>query len=394
VPEGAWVTNNIVELGLKRPGQSGPENDSVTSQQPQPAIPVPAPSFSRADAPLSIFVERLIGVLATVPPEAEVEETSEFRSKLEEYRHVILDPSRYMEVPRVTEACVAACQKYLTLSRQYHTDRESELAEMITILRDAAKISIGSSSEFHVGLIKRTENFGLLVHVDDIRELKRKLAQEVSSLRQSVEEKQKKDEQAYAALTSKVEALQSRLSQVEEEASTDPLTRISNRGHFQRTFTRWFSAAKESGGPLSVAMFDVDNFKQINDTHGHPIGDRVLLCTAQALSKGLRQTDFVARYGGEEFVVLLSNAGVSQVEERLIQLVESIAASSYDYDLLGKRETVRFTVSCGLTDLQPNDSEEDLIKRADEALYEAKRKGKNRVITKKRSLFGSLMSWG
>ena len=385
------MTNNIVELGLKRPGQTEPEDEGPQSSQPEvtPALP-----SSRGDSVLATFVERLIGVLAALPPDAEADETSDFRARLEEYRHVVLDPTRRMEVPRVTEACVIACQKYLKLSREYHSEREHELAEMITILRDAAKLSIGDSTEFNVQLLRRSEQFGGLVNVEDIRELKRRLTQEVLSLRQSVEEKQKRDERAYATLTSKVEALQSRLTQVEEEASTDPLTRICNRGHFQRTLARWFAAAKESNSPLSVAMFDVDNFKQINDTHGHPIGDRVLLCTAQALSNGLRKSDFVARYGGEEFVVLLSNASVGQVEDRLTELVRAVAASSYDYDLLGKRETVRFTVSCGLTDLQPNDTEEDLLKRADEALYEAKRKGKNRVVTRKRSLFGSLMNWG
>jgi diguanylate cyclase len=143
-----------------------------------------------------------------------------------------------------------------------------------------------------------------------------------------------------------------------------------------------------------MAMLDVDNFKVINDTHGHPIGDRVLLCTAQWLAKGLRQSDFVARYGGEEFAVLLGNATAGQVEERLRQVLADIAASSYEYELLGKKERVRFTLSCGLTDLLPTDTEEELIQRADEALYEAKRKGKNRVVSRKRSTLKSLLSWG
>jgi len=141
-------------------------------------------------------------------------------------------------------------------------------------------------------------------------------------------------------------------------------------------------------------MIDVDDFKQINDTHGHPIGDRVLLCTAQWLTRGLRQTDFVARYGGEEFAVLLGAATVGQVEDRMREVVAGIAGSSYEYELLGKKERVRFTVSCGLTDLQDGDTEETLIRRADEALYDAKRKGKNRVTVKKRSALKSLLSWG
>lgn len=347
-----------------------------------------------ADAALATFVDRLIGVLSLIPPDAESTDTDAFRQKLEEYRHAVLDPTRRMEVPRVTEACVLACQQYFKLSKKYHHDREEELKELISILRDAAKMSVGDSTEFNAQVLASSQRFGTMVELDDIRDLKRQLVAEVSTLRHNVEEKQKRDERAYLSLNSRVEALQSRLSEVEEEASTDPLTRIGNRGRFQRTLARMMDTAREQGSPLALAMLDVDNFKTINDTHGHPIGDRVLLCTAQWLSKGLRQTDFVARYGGEEFAVLLANATAGQVEERMKQVLADIAASSYEYELLGKKERVRFTLSCGLTDLLPNESDEEFIQRADDALYEAKRKGKNRVVCRKKSTLKSLLSWG
>jgi diguanylate cyclase len=348
----------------------------------------------QADAPLATFVDRLIGVLSLIPPDAESSETDAFRKKLDEYRHVVLDPTRRMEVPRVTEACVLACQQYFKLSKKYHHDREEELKELIGILRDAAKMSVGDSTEFNAQVLASSQRFGTMAELDDIRDLKRQLVAEVSTLRHNVEEKQKRDERAYLSLNSRVEALQSRLNEVEEEAATDPLTRIGNRGRFQRTLARMMEAAREQGSPLALAMLDVDNFKTINDTHGHPIGDRVLLCTAQWLSKGLRQTDFVARYGGEEFAVLLANATASQVEERMKQVLANIAGSCYEYELLGKKERVRFTLSCGLTDLLPHESQEEFIQRADDALYEAKNKGKNRVVCRKKSTLKTLLNWG
>ncbi|HVW03360.1 MAG TPA: GGDEF domain-containing protein [Vicinamibacterales bacterium] len=346
-----------------------------------------------AEAPFVTFVERLIGVLSAIPPSAESKDTDAFLQKLEEYRNAVIDPTRRLEVPRVTEACVTACQRYFKLSKQYHHEREEELKELIGILRDAAKMSVGESEEFNAQVMASSQRFDNLARLDDIRDLKRQLVAEVSTLRHTVEEKQKRDERAYVALNSRVEALQSRLSEVEEEASTDPLTRIGNRGRFQRTLSRMMDQARANGTPLSLAMLDVDDFKIINDTHGHPIGDRVLLCTAQWLSKGLRQTDFVARYGGEEFAVLLANSTAGQVEDRLRQVLADIAASSYEYELMGKKERVRFTLSCGLTDLQPHEGEEEFIQRADEALYEAKRKGKNRVVARKRGTLKSLLSW-
>jgi diguanylate cyclase (GGDEF)-like protein len=91
--------------------------------------------------------------------------------------------------------------------------------------------------------------------------------------------------------------------------------------------------------------------------------------------------------------VLLANSTAGQVEDRLRQVLADIAASSYEYELMGKKERVRFTLSCGLTDLQPHEGEEEFIQRADEALYEAKRKGKNRVVARKRGTLKSLLSW-
>src|SRR6187399_1015229 len=216
--------------------------------------------MSPATAPLVTFVDRLIGVLSAIPPDAESADTSAFLRKLDEYRHAVIDPTRHMEVPRVTEACVQACQQYFKLSKKYHHDREDELKELISILRDAAKMSVGDSTEFNAEVLASSHRFSKLEEHNDIRELKRRLVAEVSSLRHTVEDKQKKDERAYLALNTRVEALQSRLSEVEEEASTDPLTRIGNRGRFQRTLARLMEAARDAGTPLSLAMLDVDNF--------------------------------------------------------------------------------------------------------------------------------------
>jgi diguanylate cyclase len=351
-------------------------------------------SQSGGNSPFAVFVDRLITLVASLAPEAESRDTAVFRGKLEEYRQVVIDPSRHLEIPRVTEACITTCQNYFKLSRKYYTEREAEFTEIVSILRDAAKVTIGDSTEFNAQVAASSERFGKLAHVDDIRELKKHLVAEVSTLRQAVSEKQQRDDRAYTQLTTRVEVLQSRLTEVEEEASLDALTRIANRGRFQKTLARMMEQAREKGTPLSLAMLDIDNFKSINDTHGHPIGDRVLVCAAQWLGKGTRQTDFVARYGGEEFAVLLGNATAGQVEERLKTLLENVAASSYEYELLGKKEKIRFTLSCGLADLQAEETAEEFIQRTDEALYEAKRKGKNRVVARKKSGLKSLLSWG
>ena len=243
-------------------------------------------------------------------------------------------------------------------------------------------------------MLARSDRFITISAVENIRELRRRLGDEVGTLRRAVAEKQQKDEQAYSQLTLRVETLQKKLAEMEVEVTLDPLTKVGNRRRFQAALTRLVATAHESGGQLSLAMLDVDHFKHINDTHGHPIGDRVLLAVAQGIAKGVRGSDVVARYGGEEFAVLLPNAVASEVEPRFKKLLLDIAASAYEYDVLGRKERVRFTVSCGLVDLDAGESEDALVKRADEALYEAKNKGRNRVVARKRSLLGRVLAWG
>ncbi len=140
------------------------------------------------------------------------------------------------------------------------------------------------------------------------------------------------------------------------------------------TISRWVEEKGEAAFVLAIA--DIDDFKKINDTHGHPVGDRVLMGAAQMLAASVRPDDFVARYGGEEFAVLLSGMKVASAELRMTHLLKTIAAYRFEYE---NGCTLQFTLSCGMAEFNAGDTVESLITRADEALYEAKRKGKNRV---------------
>lgn len=391
----------LTELGLKRPLAREPEPAPVALAAPD-RVPAPAASSATTVEPFvdrrpegfAIFLDRLMEVLEKLAPESDIGELDTFRARIREYRLVINDPQRRGEMPEVTDACIVLCRSYLEGSRLYHAEREKELAELISILRDAAKLSVGDSTEFHAEVLASSERFIKISELENIRELRRRMGDEVGNLRRVVAEKQQKDEQAYSQLTLRVETLQKKLAEMEVESTLDPLTKVGNRRRFQSALTRLVSNAHASGGQLSMAMIDVDHFKLINDTHGHPIGDRVLMAVAQCIAKGVRGSDVVARYGGEEFAVLLPNVTAGEVEPRFKQLLLDIAASSYEYDVLGRKEKVQFTVSCGLVDIEQGENEDALVKRADEALYEAKRKGRNRVIVRKKSLLGRVLAWG
>lgn len=128
--------------------------------------------------------------------------------------------------------------------------------------------------------------------------------------------------------------------------------------------------------PLSVVMIDIDFFKRINDTYGHETGDKVLKIFAKTLEKSIRHEDIVGRFGGEEFVIALPNTNIEQAlnaAERIRQKIEKMKVKAINGNI---------TASLGITELLLTDDEESILKRADDALYEAKRGGRNRCEIK------------
>lgn len=344
----------------------------------------------RADL-LARFLAGVIDVVAEFAPAGEEPARDAFQRALQGHRAVAMDASRRQDLDGTARACIAACTTYFEASRTYTAERERELTELVSMLQDAARLSLGQSADFHAEVLASSKRVESIAQLDDIRDLRRRLGDEVSGLRRAVAEKQKREDEAFRALTTRVETLQARLAELEVEVTLDPLTKVANRGSFDRALVQMVAAARRKESPLGLALIDVDHFKAINDTHGHQVGDRVLLCLAQKLTKAVRAADVVARYGGEEFAILLPGTLAAEVEERFRGLLTDIAASTFTYQALREEQRVRFTVSCGLTQLQPGDAPSDLVARADEALYEAKRKGRNRLVVRKPSLIERML---
>jgi len=160
-------------------------------------------------------------------------------------------------------------------------------------------------------------------------------------------------------------------------ATTDVLTQSSNRRHFFECAQREFELARKFGHPLAFLLLDIDDFKQINDKHGHQMGDQVLQAVAQCGGGALRRGDLFGRIGGEEFAAVLPGCApelAQQIAERLQREVQRLSFTS---------EGTQFgvTVSQGLTSLTAEDSSLDaLFGRADAAMYQAKRQGKNQIV--------------
>lgn len=171
--------------------------------------------------------------------------------------------------------------------------------------------------------------------------------------------------------------LQRKVVDAHLQATTDSLTGLPNRMAYDERLVQEFARWKRFGEPLTLMVWDVDNFKQVNDRFGHKSGDQALVVIGQAMKKRLRETDFIARYGGEEFVVLLTGADRTAAETLADQVCQEVQGSGFHSG--GKR--VEVTASCGLSQFGDGDAPDDVFTRADKALYQAKQQGKNRYVS-------------
>jgi len=176
---------------------------------------------------------------------------------------------------------------------------------------------------------------------------------------------------------------------LERLANVDGLTEAYNHRYFQSFLDREISRAERNDYTVSVVMVDIDNFKKFNDLHGHQIGDYVLREFADVARSLLREYDLFARYGGEEFVLVLPETKASDGEIVAEKFRSALAEHTFSHE----RETYHITASFGVASLSPakeSFDKDELISRADSALYESKRKGRNRVtaFSQKKKWFG------
>ena len=165
-------------------------------------------------------------------------------------------------------------------------------------------------------------------------------------------------------------------SQLKEQAVRDALTGLHNRRYMEETLPREIARAKREGYPIALIMVDLDHFKRINDTFGHPTGDAVLKVMASILLHGAREGDIICRYGGEEFLVALPNMSLAQALVRAKNWQDTLRQTRVNHGTFA----VETTLSAGISAFPDNSSEvETLLRLADDALYRAKANGRNRV---------------
>ncbi len=169
-----------------------------------------------------------------------------------------------------------------------------------------------------------------------------------------------------------ITTFESQKNMLKQKAYFDDLTKVYNRAYFEEKFNKEKAYCNMTKKPLSFIILDVDNFKNINDTYGHQVGDDILYELAQIVQNRTRHTDIFARWGGEEFVMILPNTDL-EIASKVAEDIRAIIASHVFSNNLA------ITCSFGVSLLEEKDTKKSIVKRADDALYRAKLSGKNRV---------------
>ncbi|TAA43746.1 GGDEF domain-containing protein [Corallincola spongiicola] len=248
------------------------------------------------------------------------------------------------------------------------------------------------SREVNSALKTQIEKLGAEVDAaNDLDLLKEKVRLHLQEIASALEKRERLAEQEQS-LNELLMAMQNRIDTLEEDAKSyrsrlneqrqqlylDSLTQLPNRAAFNERLEIEYQRWKRYGGDLSIAVLDLDHFKNINDTYGHIAGDKTLQVIAKLLGKTVRKTDFICRFGGEEFVLILPEQTAESATQPMNKL--RIAVSKLPFKFKGQNVTV--TVSIGLATFNKGENTETVFERADQALYAAKESGRNQLVIK------------
>jgi diguanylate cyclase len=320
----------------------------------------------------------LIGSALADPDDAEAK--TALQARISEYR-TALAHSNIGKIREQGEALLEACSSAIESHSKLRAARRAEIADLVTLLRDVTATVTGEGSAITAEMTASATRFAALGNINDIRLLKDRLAREVTKLKESAEAREKKWQSVVTAFKEKVEVLETQLLTTQQEASLDPLTGVANRRLFDRSLQ---GLVKNGARRFALVLVDVDDFKHINDQCGHDAGDRVLQTIAHSLATSVRSEDMVARIGGDEFALILENVTLAQATNRVMSIVSTVVAARPVED------SPAVTVSCGVAEFSAGDTPQSLTRRADEALYDAKRQGKGRVVQKSAPLIRDL----
>ncbi len=287
-------------------------------------------------------------------------------------KHIIADAERSLREAIIKQG----------LLKKSLTDAKFTLKSLMSTFIDRLGTITTSTGDYHHKIegysqkIAQSNNLNELSHLlDDIMQDTRVI--QASALRSHEEllDSRKQVESAEA----KISILEKELSAVSEMVHQDQLTGALNRRGLDAAFDRESKRVDRSHDPLCIALLDIDDFKRLNDTMGHQVGDQALVHLCNVIKEALRPSDSVARYGGEEFVIILPDVGLEEAASTVERLQRELTKQFF----LHENDRILVTFSAGVAQRAEEEPQDEVIARADRAMYQAKRTGKNRVVTAK-----------
>lgn len=334
------------------------------------------------------FVEQLSRTLLLFLKDFTLEiaeiDTAAFHGLLDELTQRLISPDEELRVlqaelrrqkPRIAD--------FIVRQKRYLHDRETELRDIIDLLSRALATLTSENRLYNDTIYSQTEKMEAITRLDDIKRIKESLKEEIGQIRSTVRTKQKQETQQVEQLSRQVNTLRGELEKTRQETMLDGLTGAYNRRAFDIHLRECLERSAVMSFGFSLLLLDIDDFKVINDTHGHLTGDRVLVSLSHKCRQFIRSEDMAARYGGEEFAIILPGASLRNALKKARIIRKAVAATRYSAGDEPGAPTLAVTVSIGVASVHKQDSVAALIERADKALYLAKRLGKNRVVSEK-----------
>jgi diguanylate cyclase len=258
-------------------------------------------------------------------------------------------------------------------------DAKKSLKSLLSVFVERLADVTGHTVEFHGKIGKYAERIASTESMDSLKTLVDELMSDTRGMQ--VDMMRSRDElmsargQAEQA-EQRVRQLEGELERVSEQVREDHLTGTLNRRGMNDAMQREIARAGRTGKPMCVSMLDLDNFKKLNDTHGHAAGDAALVHLAKVIRHTVRPTDVIARYGGEEFVIILTDTDLDTAVSITVRLQRELTKRFF----LHNNERLLVTFSAGVAQIRKGEEEEQLVQRADQAMYQAKVQGKNQVV--------------
>jgi diguanylate cyclase len=325
-------------------------------------------------------IEAMLHFLKSFAMELSEIRSDRFKEMIDGLAQQFASPERPKRVELDFERHKDSILSFIEHQHQYIAEREKELRDIIDLLTKAMASLDVENREFYYRVYDQSEKMEQITLLDDIKKIKSALQYEVTQMRDIVDQKKDQDRRQVQLLASQVDNLRQELEKTKAKSMTDGLTGAYNRQAFDDTLKDLIVRSRVMNSDLSLLILDLDDFKKINDTYGHLIGDRVLVSFCQKCRKSIRGDDVLARYGGEEFAIILPGASLKNALKKGRQICDTISSARYATDGESDENYLSVTVSIGVAVCKRDDTAESFVGRADKALYKAKSSGKNRAV--------------